>query len=77
MSKNEVNTGYEKKFQREMSKAGQEIKKLESEDLNAHFSNNSESEREKTSNRKPTGTNESDTKTYKKRRQILSWRPLK
>ena len=77
MSENEANTGDEKKFQREMSKAGQEVKKLESEDPNAHFSNNSETEREKTSNRKPTGTNETDTKTYRKRKQIPSWRPLK
>lgn len=28
MSENQANTSYEKKFQREMSKAGQEIKKI-------------------------------------------------
>ena len=75
MSEIEVNTEV-KKFQREMSKSGQEVKKMESEDPNASFSKNSETEREKTSNRKPTGSNEVNTKTYKKRKQVPSWRPL-
>jgi hypothetical protein len=60
-----------------MSKAGQDVKKMQSEDANTHFSNNSETEIEKTSNRKPTGSNEINTKTYKKQKQVPSWRPLK
>lgn len=77
MSENETNTAYVKKLQREMSKAGQEVKKLQFEDPNASFSDGSETEREKTSNRKPTGSNGTKQKTYKKRKQVPSWRPLK
>jgi hypothetical protein len=77
MSQIEYNNKSKKKLQREMSKAGQEVKKMQSEDVNASFSDNSETERERTSNRKPTGSNEKNSKTYKKRKQIPSWRPLK
>jgi hypothetical protein len=77
MSENSASTKYIKKMQREMSKVGQEVKKMQSEDVNASFSDNSETEREKTSNRKPTGSNEGNSKTYKKRREIPSWQPLK
>lgn len=77
MSTNKANPKYIKKIQREMSKVGQEVKKMQSEDVNASFSKNSETEREKTSNRKPTASNEINSKTYKKRKEIPSWRPLK
>ena len=48
-----------------MSKAGQEEEIRESRDLNASFSYGSETEREKTSVRKPTGTNEGEPKPTK------------
>lgn len=77
MSENDANAKNIKKMHREMSKVGQEVKKMQSEDINASLSENSETEREKTSNRKPTGSNEIKSKTYKKRNEISSWRPLK
>jgi hypothetical protein len=77
MSQIEYNNKSKKKLQREMSKAGQQVKKMQSEDINASFSDNSETEREKASNRRPTGSNERNPKTYKKKKEIPSWRPLK
>jgi hypothetical protein len=71
MSQIEYNSKSKKKLQREMSKAGQQVKKMQSEDVNASFSDNSETEREKTSNRKPTGSNERNPKTYKRRKKYL------
>ncbi|HET6727263.1 MAG TPA: hypothetical protein VFH19_04450 [Nitrososphaeraceae archaeon] len=71
MSQNEVSTKYMKRLQREMSKVGQELKEMESHDLNASFSDNSETEREKTSIRKATGFNETSPKNYKKRNKYL------
>ncbi len=66
-----------KKLQREMSKVRREIKEMESHDLNVSFSDNSETEREKTSIRKATGSNETSPKKYKRRKQVPYWRPLK
>lgn len=43
---------------------------MQSEDVNASFSDNSETEREKTSNRNPTGPKDTNPK------EIPSWRPL-
>jgi hypothetical protein len=57
-----------KKLQREMSKAGHTAEKMQTQDINASFSNNSETEREKSSIRKPTGAQYSKPKTYKKRK---------
>ena len=45
-----------KKLEKERSKAGQEQTELVSEDVNSSFSKNSETEREKTSKRLPTGS---------------------
>jgi hypothetical protein len=59
-----------KKLQREMSKAGQNAEKMESDDVNSSFSNNSETEREKSSIRKPTGAQDKEPKTYKNRKEI-------
>lgn len=59
-----------KKLQREMSKAGQTAEKMQTQDINASFSNNSETEREKSSIRKPTGAQDREPKTYKKRKDI-------
>jgi hypothetical protein len=73
---NEINTKYMKKMQREMSKARQDQQKIESQDLNA-FSDNSETEREKTSVRKPTGSDVREQKNYKRRKNVPSWQPLK
>jgi hypothetical protein len=53
-----------------MSKAEQKAEKMESQDVNASFSNNSETEREKSSIRKPTGAQDREPKTYKKRKDI-------
>ncbi len=71
MSQNEVSTRYMKKLQQEMSKVGHEVKEMELHDLNAPFTENSEIEREKTSIRKATGSNETSPKNYKKRKQVL------
>ena len=59
-----------KKLQREMSKAGQTEDKMEERDVNTSFSKNSETEREKSSIRKPTGAQDRGPKNYKKRRDI-------
>jgi hypothetical protein len=59
-----------KKLQREMSKAGQAEEKMQTQDVNASFSKNSETEREKSSIRKPTGAQDREPKTYKKRKDI-------
>jgi len=67
MSKEEVNIGQVKKLQRQMSKAGQDARDIDSEDPGTNVSNNSETEREKTSYREPTGSNNRGKKTYKKR----------
>jgi hypothetical protein len=59
MSKTETNefeSEYMKKQKRERSKAGQEQDKKESTYVNASFSEGSETEREKTSKRLPTGS---------------------
>jgi hypothetical protein len=45
-----------KKLEKERSKAGQEQEELVSEDVNSSFSKNSETEREKTPKRLPTGS---------------------
>ena len=58
-----------KKLQREMSKAGQMADKIKERDVNASFSKNSETEREKSSVRKPTGTGDK-VKSLKKRKEI-------
>jgi hypothetical protein len=55
-SSNEFDTYYLKKQQRERSKAGQEQEMMNSRDLNASFSKGSETEREKTPKRMPTGS---------------------
>jgi hypothetical protein len=70
MSQRELENKSIKKFQREMSKAEQKAEKMESQDVNASFSNNSETEREKSSIRKPTGAQDREPKTYKKRKDI-------
>ena len=44
---NEFNNKYFKKRQRELSKTGQEEQEIMSRDLNASYSDNSETEREK------------------------------
>jgi hypothetical protein len=72
MSQDDLNNKTMKKFQREMSKAGQDATKLESEDLNASFSSNSETERERSSNRRPTAGQAHETKHFKKRSEIPS-----
>jgi hypothetical protein len=77
MSQNGVSTRYMKKLQLEMSKVGQEVKEMELHDLNASFSENSETETEKDSIRNSTGSNETSPKNYKKRKQVPSWRPPK
>lgn len=59
-----------KKLQREMSKAGQTVEQMRAQDVNASFSKNSETEREKSSIRKPTGAEDRQPKSYKKRRDI-------
>ena len=74
---NEINNKYLKKRQREMSKSGQEEQEIMSRDLNASFSHNSETEREKDFARDATGSEDNNPKTYKKRTHIPSWRPLK
>jgi hypothetical protein len=43
---------------------------MESNDVNTSFSKNSETEREKSSIRKPTGAQDKEPKTYKKRKEI-------
>ena len=73
----ELNTKYMNKVQREMSKPAQEEQKMESQDLNASFSDNSETEREKTSVRRPTGLDDRKPKNYKRRKSVPSWQPLK
>jgi hypothetical protein len=45
-----------KKLEKERSKVGQEEEKLESRDVNSSFNENSETEREETSKRPPTGS---------------------
>jgi hypothetical protein len=45
-----------KKLEKERSKVGQEEENLESRDINSSFNENSETEREKTSKRPPTGS---------------------
>jgi hypothetical protein len=70
MSQDMAETKSMKKLQRELSKAGQTAEKMQKEDVNASFSNNSETEREKSSTRKPTGAQEREPKTYKKRKDI-------
>jgi hypothetical protein len=45
-----------KKLQKERSKVGQEEENLESRDINSSFNENSETERDKTSKRPPTGS---------------------
>ena len=74
---NEFNNKYLKKRQREMSKAGQEEREIVSSDLNASFSDNSETEREKDFARGATGFEDNNPKTYKKRSDVPSRRPLK
>ena len=74
---NETDNKYWKKRQREMSKAGQEEQEIVSHDLNASFSRNSETEREKDFSRGATGFEDKSPKTYKKRSDVPSWRPLK
>ena len=70
MSQDIPETKSMKKFQRELSKAGQTAEKMQEQDVNASFSNNSETEREKSSVRNPTGAQSKETKTYKKRKDI-------
>ena len=74
---NELNNKYWKKRQREMSKAGQEEQEIVSHDLNASCNDNSETEREKDFARGATGFEDKNPKTYKKRSDVPSWRPLK
>ena len=50
-----------------MSKGGQNARDVDAEDPGTNVSNNSETEREKTSYREPTGSNNRGKKTYKKR----------
>lgn len=57
-----------KKLQREMSKAGQTAEKMRAKD--ASFGKNSETEREKSSIRKPTGAENREPKSYKRRKDI-------
>lgn len=59
-----------KKLQREMSKAGQVAEKMSAQDVNASISKNSETEREKSSVRKPTGTEDREPKTFKKTKDL-------
>jgi hypothetical protein len=73
----EINNKYMKKRQREMSKAGQEEQEIVSRDLNASFSDNSETEREKDFARGATAFEDNNPKTYKKRSDVPSRRPLK
>ena len=70
MSQDTLENKNMKKLQREMSKAGQTAEKMTKQDVNASFSNNSETEREKSSIRKPTGAQDREPKTYKKRKDI-------
>jgi hypothetical protein len=70
MSQDTPETKNMKKLQRELSKAGQEAEKMQAQDVNASFSSNSETEREKSSTRKPTGAQDREPKTYKKRKDI-------
>jgi hypothetical protein len=51
-----IKSEYLKKHEKEMSKVGQKEIEIERNDEGADFSDNSESEREKTSKRPPTGT---------------------
>ena len=74
---NESDNKYLKKRQREMSKSGQEEQEIMSRDLNASFSHNSETEREKDFARDATGSQNNNPKNYKKRKNVPSWRPLK
>lgn len=53
-----------------MSKAGQLAEKMQAQDVNASLSKNSETEREKSSIRKPTGSESRDAKSYKKRKDL-------
>jgi hypothetical protein len=77
MSQDEFENKTIKKFQREMSKAGQNAEKIESHDVNAFFSSNSETEREKSSKRRPTGTQDREPKNYRKKKDVPSSRPFK
>jgi hypothetical protein len=70
MSQDTPETKNMKKMQRELSKAGQEAEKMQAQDVNASFSSNSETEREKSSKRKPTGTKDREPKIYRKRKDI-------
>jgi hypothetical protein len=70
MSQDTPETKNMKKLQRELSKAGQEAEKMQAQDVNASFSSNSETEREKSSTRKPTGAHDRGPITYKKRKDI-------
>jgi len=70
MSQDTAETKNTKKMQRELSKAGQMAEKMQTRDVNASFSSNSETEREKSSRRRPTGAHKREPKTYKKRKDI-------
>lgn len=70
MSQDTPETKNMKKLQRELSKAGQAAEKMQAQDVNASYSSNSETEREKSSKRRPTGAHEKEPKTYKKRKDI-------
>jgi hypothetical protein len=69
MSQDALENKTSKKLQREMSKAGKTADKIEETDVTASFSKNSETEREKSSVREPTGTADK-VKTLKKRKDL-------
>ena len=74
---NETDNKYLKKRQRKMSKSEQEEQEIMSRDLNAYYSRNSETEREKDYARGATGFEDKNPKTYKKKSAVTSWRPVK
>jgi len=74
---NGTDNKYLKKRQREMSKSWQEEQEIMSRDHNASYSRNSETEREKDFARGATGFEDKNPKTYKKKSDVPSWRPVK
>ncbi len=66
-----------RKDREKWARAGQEEQEIVSHDLNASFSENSETEREKDFARGTTGFEDNNPKTHKKRSNVSSWRPLK